>query len=94
MQWCERCTNCHVDELAETRDDGIRRLRHYPGDALTIEQFLDHAILDLQVFIESYKQHAEADPDVYEPSHDIDRWWQEFKAYQSVVVLQDRLRGD
>jgi hypothetical protein len=61
---------------------------------LKIEQFLEHAILDLQVFMESYKQHAQAEPDVYGSTHEVERWWQEFNAYQNVVALQDRLRGD
>ena len=59
---------------------------------MKIEQFVVQAILDLEIFAESYKQHAHAEPDVYESNHDIERWWQEFNAYQTVLVLQDRLR--
>ena len=61
---------------------------------MKIEHFVKQAILDLEMFAESYKQHAQVEPDVYGSSHDIERWWQEFNAYQSVLVLQDRLRGN
>ena len=61
---------------------------------MKIEQFLKQATLDLQMFTESYKQHAQVEPDVYESNLDLERWWQEFNAYQNVLVLQDRLRGE
>jgi hypothetical protein len=63
------------------------------GEDMKLEQFVKQAKLDVEMFAESYKQHAQAEPDVYESNHDVERWWQEFNAYQTVLVLQDRLRG-
>ena len=59
---------------------------------MTLDEFLAQAALDLEMFAASYRQHAQAEPAVYEGEHDPERWWQEFYAYQTILFLEDRRR--
>lgn len=56
---------------------------------MTIEQFRQSAFIELHAFGESYQQHAQEEPHIYASELDGERWWQEFRAYQNMLVLQD-----
>lgn len=55
---------------------------------MTLDQFIDAAKLDLEVFADSYREHSKTDPSFY-PDRIEEDWWAEVNAYRRYVRYQE-----